>query len=242
MIALVLVLFLALLAFLARLFARLATKPQPMFDGALGEPPTAKGRSGPDPALLRRTAIGLSIAVVVVSGLGAVEASVWHDRSGLPIRGDREQLRDAGDNVLVMGVIADTTHACTDKAYAVCADGHLGLRGLELRVGDARVYVSSDTYRPVGWPIASVAGEQVPTLERGAPLVMLGDVRADGAGAFDFGISASLAIHGAEEDVRRALLWRALPGIAAVVLGLLLGIAGMVQAIRLKRGDTVSLP
>jgi hypothetical protein len=67
---------------------------------------------------------------------------------------------------------------------------------------------------------------------------MFGDVRADGAGAFDFGLSASLAIHGAEKDVRQALLWRAVPGVVAVVLGMLLGMAGLVQAIRWKRRDT----
>jgi hypothetical protein len=105
-------------------------------------------------------------------------------------------------------------------------------------VGDARVLVSHEVYRPVGWPMEGVAGEQVPALRHEQKLVLFGDVRQDRGGAYDFGIDASLAIHGEERDVRRALLWRGGPGASAVVLGLVLGILGLVKGLRLRAGAT----
>jgi hypothetical protein len=223
---LVLVAFLALLAVFTRVAARQA-------GNAL---PTRPGR--PNPTLLRRVSIALSLGVLAVSSLGALEASAWYDRSSQPFLRDRDSLRTAGNYALVEGVIAETTHACPDRAFAVCADGSLGLQGLELVVGDARILVSHELYRPVGWPMEGVGGEQMPALRHGQRLVLLGDVRQDRGGAHDFGIAATLAMHGEEKDMRRALLWRAGPGVAAVVLGLLFGILGLVKGLRLKAGAT----
>ncbi len=217
MIGLVLVVFVAILAFAARVGAR---------------------HAGARATVLRRTSIALSLGVLAVSSLGALEASAWYDRSRQPILRDRDALRMAGDYALIEGAIAETTRACTDGAFAVCADGSLGLRGLEVMVGDARVLVSHEVYRPVGWPIESVAGEQVPALRRGQKLVLFGDVRPDRGGAYDFGIAATLALHGDEKDVRRALLWRGGPGAAAVLLGLVLGILGLVKGLRVKAAAT----
>ncbi len=225
MIGLVLVAFLALLAVFTRVAARHA-----------GNAPQGPGR--PNPTVLRRVSIALSLGVLAVSSLGALEASAWYDRSRQPILRDRDALRTAGDYALIEGVIAETIFACPDRAFAVCADGVLGLRGLELVVGDARVLVSHELYRPVGWPMEGVAGEQVPALRHGQKLALFGDVRQDRGGSYDFGIDATLAIHGEERDVRRALLWRGGPGVAAVVLGLLLGILGLVKGLRLKAAVT----
>lgn len=207
MVPFVIVVFLGVIARLARRFA---------------EP----GESG---ERLRRLAIVLNLFALPLGLFGALEAHDWYTRSAVPVVRDAP-LQASSKEVLVLGTIATETKSCQDASFAVCQDEAMGLRDLVVSVDDAIVRVNNRDYVPKHWPLATIGGESMPALAAGERLWLFGEVTE--AGSDGLRMTVRFAFAGAEDALRQYFLSRSVPGGVAFVLGLIFGVIALVHALR----------